>query len=98
MSLKNKRQKAEDSPAEGYPREEGSEYEQGRKEVIEESEEHRILEEKEAAEEHERDHEVMGGHFHTPYFEYDNPSYEDKNTFKSGSPDDEKKHKRRKWL
>jgi hypothetical protein len=98
MPLKNKREKAEDSPVEGYPRQEGSEYERGRKEAVEESEEHRILEEKEAAEEHERDHEVRGGHFHTPYFEYDNPSHEDKNTFKSGSPDDEKKPKRRKWL
>jgi hypothetical protein len=54
------------------------------------------MEEKEAVEERVREHEVRGGHLHTPYFEYDNPTYEDKEIFKSGSPDDEKKNKRKR--
>ena len=95
MPVKNKRQNAPDSSETGeYPRKEGSEYEIGRQEAVEEAEERRIMEEKGAVEEQERAHELRGGHAHTPYFEYDNPSYEDKATFKSGTPDDKKKHKR----
>jgi hypothetical protein len=97
MPVKNKRENARDSSEEGrYPRKEGSEYERGRQEAIEEAEEHRIKEEKEAVEERIREDELRGGHAHTPYFEYDNPTYEDKDTFKSGPPEDEKKHKREK--
>ncbi|HMK95240.1 MAG TPA: hypothetical protein VK536_07555 [Candidatus Limnocylindrales bacterium] len=96
MSAKNKRQNTQGSSEEGqYPRKEGNEYEQGRQEAIEEAEEKRITGEKEAVEERLREDELRHGHAHTPYFEFDNPSYEDKNVFKSGSPDDEKKHKRK---
>jgi len=94
MSAKNKRKNVVDSSETGeYPRKEGSEYETGRQEALEETEERRIMEEKESVEAREREHELRGGHLHTPYFEYDNPSYEDKTVFKSGSPDDKKKHK-----
>jgi len=95
MPAKNKGKSAADSSEGGeYPRKEGSQYEMGRQEAIDEAEEKRIMEEKEAVEERERGHELRGGHMHTPYFEYDNPSYEDKEVFKSGFPDDKKKHKR----
>ena len=95
MPLKNKRQNAPDSSETGeYPREEGSKYEIGRQEAIEEAEERRVIEEKDSVEERLREDELRHGHAHTPYFEYDNPSYEDKESFKSGSPDDKKKHKR----
>jgi hypothetical protein len=97
MPAKNKRQNAVASSEEGqYPRKEGSEYEVGRQEVIEEAEEKRIMEKKEGAEERLREDELRHGHAHTPYFEYDNPTYEVKEVFKSGSPDDEKKQKRKR--
>jgi hypothetical protein len=79
-----------------HPRKKGSEYEQGRREAIEEADEKRISEEKEAVEERLREDELRHGHAHTPYFEYDNPTYEVKETFTSGSPDDKKKHERKK--
>ena len=97
MTEKNKRQNPPDSPAEGqYPHEQGSENERGRQEAIEEAEERRITGEKEAVEERLREDELRHGHAHTPYFEYDNPTYESKEIFKSNSSDDEKKHKLRK--
>jgi pyruvate/2-oxoacid:ferredoxin oxidoreductase beta subunit len=93
MSLKNKRKNAPDSSKEDqHPRDEGNEYEQGREEALEEAEERRIFEEKESVEEGIREHEVRGAHAHTPYFEYDNPSYEDKDMFK-GAPSSESKIK-----
>ena len=94
MPRKNKQQNQPDSAVVGfYPRKEGSEYEQGRKEAIEEVEEKRIIGRKEVVEEKLREDEVINAHSHTPYFEYDNPSYEDKQTFKTGSPKDKKKPK-----
>jgi hypothetical protein len=97
MPEKNKRKDAVDSSETGeYPRKEGSGYELGRQEAIEEAEEKRIMEEKAAVEERVRENELRHGHAHTPYFEYDNPTYEVKETFKSGSPDDEKKKKRKR--
>ena len=96
MPAKNKRKnEADESETGEYPREKGSGYEHGREEALEETEERRIVEEKESVEERIREDELRHGHAHTPYFEFDNPSYEDKNVFKSGSPDDEKKHKRK---
>jgi hypothetical protein len=97
MPEKNKRKNAVDSSETGeYPRKKGSEYELGRQEAIEEAEEKRIMEEKEAVEERVREDELRHGHAHTPYFEYDNPSYEVKETFKSGSPSDKEKKKRKR--
>jgi len=97
MSKQDKRQNAPDSSGEGqHPPEEESEYEEGRQEVLEEAGEHRIMEEKEAAEERVREDELRHGHAHTPYFGYDNPSYEDKDAFAIGSPEDKKKHKQKK--
>ena len=97
MPAKNKSQNAVDSSEEGQnPRKEEGEYDVARQEALEETEERRIMAEKEGVEERTREHEVRGGHLHTPYFEYDNPSYEDKVTFKSSSPDDKKEHKRKK--
>jgi hypothetical protein len=96
MPAKNKRKDAVDSSETGeYPREEGSEYEQGRQEAIEEAEENRIVGEKEAVEERLREDELRHGHAHTPYFGFDNPSYEVKETFKGGSSSDKKKQKRK---
>jgi len=77
------------------PRKEGSEYERGRRAAIEEAEEKRISENRDVVEERLRENEVRNGHAHTPYFEYDNPTYEIKEAFTSGSPSDEKKHKRK---
>ena len=97
MPEKNKRKNAVDTSETGeYPRKEGSEYELGRQEAIEEAEEKRIMKEKEAVEERVREDELRHGHAHTPYFEYDNPTYEVKETFKSGSPDDKEKKKRKR--
>jgi len=91
MSAKNKRQNTQGSSEEGqYPRKEGNEYEQGRQEAIEEAEEKRITGEKEAVEERLREDELRHGHAHTPYFEYDNPSYEDKDMFKSAPASESK--------
>jgi len=91
MPVKNKRQNAADSSETAeYPRKEGSEYETGRQEAIEEAGERRIMEEKEAAEERVREDELRHGHAHTPYFEYDNPSYEDKDMFKSAPASESK--------
>ncbi len=55
------------------------------------AEEKRIWEHKEAEETRIREDELRHGHAHTPYFEYDNPSYEDKEPFTSGSNGDKKK-------
>jgi hypothetical protein len=94
MPEKNKRKNAVDTSETGeYPRKEGSEYGLGRQEAIEEAEEKRIMGEKEAVEERVREDELRHGHAHTPYFEYDNPTYEVKETFKSGSPGDKEKKK-----
>jgi len=79
-----------------YPRKKGSEYERGRRAAIEEAEEKRIREDKEATEERLREDELRHGHAHTPYFGYDNPTYEVKEDFTIGSPDDKKKRKREK--
>jgi len=97
MSAKNKRQNAPDSSEEGQdPTKEGSEYERGRQAAIEEAEEKRISEEKEAVDERLREDELRHGHAHTPYFEYDNPTYEVKDIFRSGPPDHKKKSKPKK--
>ena len=99
MPAKDKRKNAEDESGTGEDsRKKGTEYEEGRQEALEEAGERRIMEEKESVEEQIREHEVRGGHAHTYFFEYDNPSYEDKNVFKGGSPDNEKKNKRKMWL
>lgn len=92
MPIRKKRQTAPDLSEEGqYPRKEGSEYERGRQEAIEEAEEKRILGEKEAVETRLRRDELRHDHAHTPYFEFDNPSYEVKEPFTVGSPDGKKK-------
>ena len=91
MPIQKKRQNAPDSPLK-----EGTEDERGRQEVIEESEEKRIWEHKEAEETRIREDELRHGHAHTPYFEYDNPSYEVKEPFTSVSSGDKKKNEQKK--
>jgi hypothetical protein len=96
MPAQNRHQKAPDSSETGgFPRKEGSEYERGRQEAIAEAEEKRKFEAKEAVEKRVREDEVRHAHAHTPYFEYDNATYEDK-TVESGSRNDQKKHKPKK--
>ena len=97
MSEQSKRKSVPEATEENKePSKEESEYEQGREEALEEAEDNRIIEHDEVVEERLREHEVKDGHTHTPYFGYDNPTYEVKKTFKIVSQDDEKKHKRGK--
>ncbi|HMK95877.1 MAG TPA: hypothetical protein VK536_10830 [Candidatus Limnocylindrales bacterium] len=96
MSEQKKDQKkldSDSSPVGEFPQKPDGAYEQGREEAIEDVEGRRIWEEKEGVEENIRDHEVRGGHLHTPYFEYDNPSYEDKEVFFKGGSNKDKKIK-----
>jgi len=90
MTKQKKNQNAPE-PSGQYPRREGSEYEIGRQEDIKEREEKRIWGIKEGGEDRIRENEVKNAHAHTPYFEYDNPTYEDKDeAFKISSPDNKK--------
>jgi hypothetical protein len=91
MPILKKHQNAPDSPSK-----EETEDERGRQEVLEESEEKRIWEHKEAEETRIREDELRHGHAHTPYFEYDNPSYEDKEPITSASNSDKKKNEQKK--
>jgi len=96
MPFRKKRQNATDSAKESQLPRKRNEPVLGREEVIEEAQEHRIFEEKEDTEEHLREEEVRHGHAHTPYFEYDNPSYVEKGSFSFKSYNDKKKQEQKK--
>jgi hypothetical protein len=97
MTRQKKNQNASEPSGEGqYPRREGSEYEIGRQEDIKEREEKRIWDIKEGGEDRIRENEVKNAHAHTPYFEYDNPTYEDRDEAFKVSSQNNKKNKSEK--